>query len=41
MSYTEKLHGGVFALLGGYLLKAIYLLPMLFIWRSLAAGGAN
>ena len=41
MSASGKLNGGVFALLGDYLIKIIYLLPLVFLWRSLASGGAD
>jgi len=41
MSCTGKLNGGIFALFSGYILKIIYLLPMIFLWRSFAAGGAD
>ncbi|MCL2832702.1 MAG: hypothetical protein FWD78_05995 [Treponema sp.] len=41
MSAGGKLNGGVPALFAGYLLRIIYLLPMVFLWRSLANGGAD
>jgi len=41
MSAAGKLNGGVPALFAGYLLKIVYLLPLVFLWRSLAAGGAD
>ncbi len=41
MSAAGKLHGGVPALFAGYALKIVYLLPMVFLWRSVAEGGAD
>lgn len=41
MACTGKLNGGIFALFSNYLLKIIYLLPMIFLWRSFAADGAD
>jgi ABC-2 type transport system permease protein len=41
MSATGKLNGGIVALFTGYLLKIIYLLPLVFLWQSLAYGGAD
>ena len=41
MSAAGRLNGGIPALFAGYLLKIIYLLPMVFLWRSLAQGGAD
>ena len=41
MSAAGKLNGGILALFSGYLLKIIYLLPMVFLWRALARGGAD
>ena len=41
MSASGKLNGGIPALSAGYLLRIIYLLPMVFLWRSLAGGGAE
>ena len=41
MSAAGKLNGGVFALFVGYMLKLLFLLPMLFLWRSFAAAGAD
>jgi ABC-2 type transport system permease protein len=41
MSASGKLNGGILALLAGYLLRIIYLLPLVFLWQSLAAGGAD
>ncbi|MCL2772584.1 MAG: hypothetical protein FWD71_04460 [Oscillospiraceae bacterium] len=41
MSCTGKLNGGIFALFSSYLLKIIYLLPMIFLWRSFAENGAD
>ncbi len=41
MSAGRKLHGGVPALFAGYLLKIIYLLPLVFMWRSIAESGAD
>ena len=41
MSASGKLNGGILALFAGYLLRIIYLLPMVFLWRSLARGGAE
>ena len=41
MSAAGKINGGILSLFSGYLLKIIYLLPMIFLWRSLASGGAD
>jgi len=41
MSAAAKLNGGIPALFAGYLLRIVYLLPMVFLWRSLAQGGAD
>ena len=41
MSALAKLNSGILALAGGYLLKIVYLLPLVFLWRSLAQGGAD
>jgi ABC-2 type transport system permease protein len=41
MSAMNRLHGGVPSLLAGYLLKIIYLLPMVFLWRTIAESGAD
>ena len=41
MACAGKFNGGVFALFSGYLLKIIYLLPMIFLWRSFAESGAD
>jgi ABC-2 type transport system permease protein len=41
MSAAGKLNGGVPALFAGYLLKIVYLLPMVFLWRSFAENGAD
>ena len=41
MSASGKLNSGIPSLLAGYALKIIYLLPMVFLWRSLAEGGAD
>ena len=41
MSAKGKLNGGIWAFFSGCLLKIIYLLPMVFLWRSLAGGGAD
>lgn len=41
MSAMGKLNGGIPALFAGYLLRIIYLLPMVFLWQSLAGGGAD
>ena len=41
MSASAKLNGGIPALLAGYLLKIVYLLPLVFLWRSLSEGGAD
>ena len=41
MSAKGKLNGGIAALFAGYLLRISYLLPMVFLWRTLAAGGAD
>ena len=41
MSASAKLNGGVFALFAGYMLRIVYLLPLVFLWRSLAQGGAD
>ena len=41
MSVAGKLNGGVLALFAGYLLRIVYLLPLVFLWRSLAEGGAD
>ena len=41
MSAAGKLNAGIPALFAGYLLRIIYLLPMVFLWRSLASGGAD
>jgi ABC-2 type transport system permease protein len=41
MSAMGRLHGGVPSLLAGYLLKIIYLLPMVFLWRTIAESGAD
>jgi ABC-2 type transport system permease protein len=41
ISAEGKLNGGIAALFAGYLLRIIYLLPMVFLWRSLAEGGAD
>ncbi len=37
MSAKGKMQGGLPALLGGYLLKLVYLAPLLLMWRSLFA----
>ncbi|MDR3052043.1 MAG: ABC-2 family transporter protein [Oscillospiraceae bacterium] len=37
----EKFQGGLGPLLFGFLLKGGYLLPLLFLWRALAQGGAD
>jgi len=41
MACTGKFNGGIFALFSSCLLKIIYLLPMIFLWRSFAANGAD
>ena len=41
MSAAGKLNGGVPALFAGYLLRIVYMLPMVFLWRSFAQGGAD
>ena len=41
MSATQQLGGGILALFFDYLLKIFYLLPMIFLWRAIAAGGAD
>ena len=41
ISAAGKLNSGIPSLFAGYLLKVVYLLPMVFLWRSLAAGGAD
>jgi len=41
ISAAGKLNGGIFALFAGYLLRIIYLLPMVFLWRSLSRGGVD
>jgi ABC-2 type transport system permease protein len=41
ISASGKLTGGIPALFAGYLLRIVYLLPMVFLWRSLAEGGAD
>jgi len=41
MSAPGKLYSGIPALFASYLIKMIYLLPMVFLWRSLALGGAD
>ncbi|MCL2007941.1 MAG: hypothetical protein FWG77_07625 [Treponema sp.] len=41
MSATGKLHGGILALFSNYLFNMFFLLPMIFLWQSLAAGGAD
>jgi hypothetical protein len=35
------LNGGILALLSGYMLKIIHLLPTVFLWRALADGVAD
>ena len=41
MSAGGKLHGGIPALFAGYLVRIIYLLPIVFLWRTLAESGAD
>ena len=41
MSASGKLNGGVPALFAGYLIKIVYLLPLVFLWKTLAEGGAD
>jgi ABC-2 type transport system permease protein len=41
MSASAKLNSGLLALFAGYLIKIVYLLPLVFLWRSLASGGAD
>jgi ABC-2 type transport system permease protein len=41
MSAAGKLNGGILALFAGYLLKIVYLLPMVFLWQSIAESGAD
>jgi ABC-2 type transport system permease protein len=41
MSAAGKLNSGVLALFAGYSLKIAYLLPIVFLWRSFAARGAD
>ena len=41
MSASGKLGGGVLALLAGYLMKVVYLLPMVLLWRVIAADGGD
>jgi len=41
MSAAGQINGGVPALFAGYFLKIIYFLPLVFLWRSLALGGAD
>lgn len=39
MAYYGKTNGGVLYMLPDILLKMVYLIPLMFIWRTLAAGG--
>ncbi|GHU78867.1 hypothetical protein FACS1894191_0440 [Clostridia bacterium] len=41
MACAEKLNGGIPALMLGYLLKTVTLLPLLLLWRAFAADGAD
>ena len=41
MAGAAKIHGGILSLFSGYLLKIFYLLPMVFLWRSIAQGAAH
>ncbi len=41
MSATAKLNGGVLALFTEYMLKIFFLIPMIYLWRSFAAAGAD
>jgi ABC-2 type transport system permease protein len=38
---AAKLNGGLPVLCSGYLLKIVYLLPLVFLWRAVAADGVN
>jgi len=41
MSASAKFHGGIPALFAGYLIKIVYMLPVIFLWRVLADSGAD
>ena len=41
MAAAGKMNGGIPALFAGFFIKIVYLLPMVFLWRSLAEGGAD
>lgn len=41
MACTEKINDGIAAMLAGYLLEVICLLPLLLLWQTLAADGTD
>jgi ABC-2 type transport system permease protein len=41
MTAQSQTNGGIFYLLLGYLLRGIYLIPLLFLWRSLMSSGVD
>ena len=41
LAAMEKFQGGVLGLIAGYFLRALALVPLLFLWRGFAAQGAD